>query len=884
MPEDWGENEEIHLMWDSDSEGLLYTSEGGILQGFLGEDSDRKRYVYIMKRDKVRNDFVDGKVQYFIEMSCMKFKGCTFEDGADTWPLGVNMDEYFPLKVAQIAIFNREAWDILYDYIVVKDSALLLEPTMSSRADEALVTANRMTDICSPLDNTTYPKTHLEAERFLSSPNSSAQHEVYAVGHCHIDAGWLWPFWETHRKTARSWSCQMRLFENYPQFNFCNSSAIFYEWMKADYPDLFAEIKSRHAEGRFEVVGGTYLEMDGNLPSGESFARQFLYGQRFFKANFGKYLEVFFMPDTFGYSAQLPQYMAQSKIKYFMTNKISWNVFNTFPHTTFYWEGIDGSKVFSHFPPARGCSLHGEVAEVLKSQTQNLDKGRTNKSLFLFGLGDGGGGPHDYMIERLTRMSDCCGIPKVHFSSVLKFFEDAQATAHDLFTWQGELYLEKHNGTYTTIAKNKKNNRECEYLVRDMEYLSSLEFFYTGNYPQALLDRIWKDMMKDQFHDVIPGTSISMIYDITDKDYASIREKTESNITNSTLAVLQEAVGVSNPLSFVDTEGEGNAYSLLNTGMHEREYLYWSEADSAYKNINVGGLTAHVITKSDVDALPVIQGQVKVTEGEGTLLVENDYYLITFTTEGRVSSLLDKETGEYALESTYRENIAPPTLQSSSYLQHGNTFCIHQDTPPMWDAWDVWIYNLDTHNLLKANNYSYVHKGHILQLTFNITISDKSTITQVVTVAKDSRRIDFHTQVEWHEMHKWLRVYFPLNVYADHATFDIQGGLLSRTTTTNTSWYIYIYIYINIYIYIYRDVAKYEVCAHHFGDISDNEYGFALLNNCKYGYSARANVLGLSLLKSSKGPWDQADMGIHNFTYSIYPHIGNYIYIYIYIL
>ena len=293
------------------------------------------------------------------------------------------------------------------------------------------------------------------ATQYLKCTNHGYAHKIHAVGHCHIDTAWLWPFSETRRKCARSWSTQLKLMELHPEFNFCASSAQQYEFVKNDYPELFTRIKEKIEEGRFEPVGGSWVEFDGNIPSGESMTRQFLYGQNFFKEHFGSYCNVFFMPDTFGYSAQLPQIMKEAKIERFVTQKLSWNRFTTFPHNTFYWQGIDGTTVLSHFPPADSYNSEAKLNDVLKSQNNFKDKGVSNYSLMLFGEGDGGGGPERQHIDSLLRFKDLQGVPNVHISTVNEFFNCVEEEKSDLYTWIGELYLEIHQGTYTTMCHNK---------------------------------------------------------------------------------------------------------------------------------------------------------------------------------------------------------------------------------------------------------------------------------------------------------------------------------------------------------------------------------------------------------------------------------------------
>jgi alpha-mannosidase len=382
---------EIHFFWDSDSEALLYTEEGKVMQGFLGEDaelSERRRAYYILKREGFKDDLVLGKVNYYIQMSCMRFKGC-WNDDRTNFHSGVNMHLTFKLKQCELKAFNREVWDMLWDYYIVKECASELETSQSSRAYDAMYTGEIISDKCKPNDSSTFPECRTLAKNFMDVENSASQHQIYAMGHCHIDLGWLWPFKETPKKIGRSWSIQRELMNFYPSHRFCSSSSKIFEIVKEQYNELYVDMKAKALaeEPTFFPVGGSYIEFDCNLPNGESMCRQFLLGQRFFAQEFGTRRELFFMPDTFGYTGALPQIMALSGIKYFVTTKLGWSIFNEFPHNTFYWKGIDGSTILAHYPPAHYSSTRGYVKEVLLSQTQFKDKGRSNSSMMFFGFG-----------------------------------------------------------------------------------------------------------------------------------------------------------------------------------------------------------------------------------------------------------------------------------------------------------------------------------------------------------------------------------------------------------------------------------------------------------------------------------------------------------------
>jgi len=854
VPDKWiQEKREVHFIWNAEGEAMIYNDEGKPLQGLIGESGDFQREVFFLIRGDKRN-YTKGL--FYIELVCTNLFG-NFNNG--NMCDGLNMNKKCILQKCHIATFNREAWDLYWDYKIVYESAKCLDTSKHNRSDQALKIGNAIMNTCIPRDKKTYEAARKLAKEFLSTPNDESQHTVYAVGHCHIDMAWLWPFSETRRKGGRSWSSQTELMKHYEPFSFCASSSGLYEWVKHDYPKLFEEIKEYilTKNQRFFPVGGSYLEFDGYVPSGESMTRQMLYGQRFFKEHFNKYCNTFFLPDTFGYSAQLPQIIRKSGMKYFLTQKLSWSRFNKFPHSSFNWKGIDGTSVLTHFPPADTYCASGKLEEVLKSQTNFKDKGRSNVSLMLFGVGDGGGGPAPQHIEQLERMKDVDGIPKVVLGkSVDDFFNSLSKDAGNLMTWDGELYLELHNGSYTTMANNKKFNRFSELLIRDAEMFSTLHCILDKknvHYDWKKLGEVWRDIMLFQFHDVLPGTCIGPVYEVTDKEYQKILNYLKESINKSLNALADKALaGQTLDYEFLEaaTTNTVVVFNSLNF-VRKDEVIEWEKNETkVYSKIDVPGIGCAIYPLSVLEKLIINDPQVMVEEKDN-IEIKTPKLRVTLSKVGKVLNVLDRETREYDDPLTDREAIG----HWKNY-KGGNIILLHNDVPIYWDAWDLWLYYQETATEILADSYKIEKKNHQVKVTYNYKISDKSSMTQTIIVNAYTKRIDFETHVDWHESHKVLRTYFPLNIRTDSVVCDIQSGNLRRPTTSNTSW----------------ETAKYEICSHKFVDMSEALYGVALLNNCKYGYSARDNVLGLSLLKSSKGPYDMADMGVHNFTYSLYPH------------
>uniref|UniRef100_A0A673YQR9 alpha-mannosidase n=1 Tax=Salmo trutta TaxID=8032 RepID=A0A673YQR9_SALTR len=501
IPDSW-RGKQVHLRWESDGEAMVWRDEQPV-QG-LTKEGEKTSYVLT----ECLEDEEPHSISLYVELACNGLFGA----GQGSMIATPDPDRKYSVQKAELVVFKQEVRELLTDLEMLVDVVKLLGEG-EQRGYQALFTANEMVNLCEPTNPSSFPAARSLAQKFFSQRNGESQHTVHAMGHCHIDSAWLWPYEETIRKCARSWVTVIRLMEKNPHMVFTCSQAQQFEWVKSWYPGLFSQIQHFVEKGQFIPVGGTWVEMDGNLPSGESMVRQFLEGQRFFKQEFGNYCKEFWLPDTFGYSAQLPQLMQCSGITRFLTQKLSWNLVNTFPHNTFFWEGLDGSQVLTHFPPGNSYEMKGKVEDLVNTVKNNKDKGRANHSAALFGFGDGGGGPTQLMLDRLDRVQDTDGLPRVQMSSPDRLFSELEADSSLLCTWTGELFLELHNGTYTTQAQIKLGNRQCETLLHDVEVASSLALCLdkTFQYPSQQLQILWRQLLLNQFHDVIPGTCIEMV-------------------------------------------------------------------------------------------------------------------------------------------------------------------------------------------------------------------------------------------------------------------------------------------------------------------------------------------------------------------------------------
>ncbi|KYQ88724.1 alpha-mannosidase [Tieghemostelium lacteum] len=842
VPKEW-KGKIVHFLWNSSSEAMIF-KDGIPVQGLTGGTWVDKRIEY-----KLFDKVADGGelVNFEIEMACNGMFGV----GKDGLINPCDETKTFKLERAEIAVFDEKAYKV-YTYLTMLYDIAKNFPEDSVKASQAIWCANEMINHLNVQNSQTFDVVIEIAKKFFSLKNGDSQTVVTATGHCHIDVSWLWFYAETKRKAARSFATQVLYMDYYPEYKFTQSQAQLYQWTKELYPELYQKIKEKVVKGQWFPVGGTWVEMDGNLPSGESFIRQFLMGQRFFKKEFGEYSKVFFLPDTFGYSAQLPQVINHMGIRNFMTQKLSWNNINKFPHNTFIWEGIDGSQVLTHFPPANTYNSQADVKELVESATNNKDIERCNHSLMLYGNGDGGGGPTIPMLDRLHMLKDTDGIPKVKFSSVDEFFDTIEGCRENLLTWIGELYFELHRGTYTSQAATKKGNRYCERELHSLEMIMSLCDHYLGTSlyrdHRNSLQELWELVLLNQFHDVLPGSSIGLVYKDCYEHHQKVLQTTKKLI-DKTLEVLVSHISPSS------STGSNTYVLLFNSNDFEitRTLEMPVQTKTLQKSYHGQSLQTVTIQPNSVKlvnltTMEATKPQVPVTlkESELDLFIQNQYIKLTMDkTNGKIRSLV--------LVNGDRELI--------KHGEYANEFVLYEDIPLFWDAWDVEIYTQE--KPIQKPKSTHVPKvlesgplRVVLQCQFQT--DENCVITQLITVNHYSSRIDFETTVHWKESRKILRVEFPTNIRSPNANYEIQFGHIERPTHFNSSW----------------DVAKFEVCGHRWADLSEYGAGLSLLNDCKYGYSIHNGLMKLSLLRAPKAPDAECDMGTHNFTYSLYPHDG----------
>ncbi len=646
---------------------------------------------------------------------------------------------------------------------------------------------------------------------------------ISCIGHTHIDVAWRWTVAQTREKAQRSFSTVLALMDRYPNYKFMSSQPQLYQHVKEEDPELYEKIKQRIKEGRWEVEGAMWLEADCNLISGESMVRQLLHGKRFMRDEFGVESRMLWLPDVFGYSGALPQVLRKAGVDRFFTTKIAWNDTNRLPHDTFIWEGIDGSEVFTTMIDSYVNKLNADI--IYKTEEVYKDKRLVDNSLVTFGHGDGGGGTTPEMVEQYERFKyGLPGMPKVKmekagefFDTVEKQFKESTKELRKEPRWIGELYLEMHRGTYTTVAKNKKNNRKSEFLYQNAETLSVMDMLFNGGkYPTDTLYKNQINILLNQFHDIIPGSSIKEVYDDTDVEYARILSEGRA-IADEKLASIAKNIKTS------------GGVLVYNPAPYKQSGLVNVDGKSVYaKDVPAHGWSV------------VAANEAKNIVSVSDKCLENDVIKVIFDDKYEIVSVYDKEAG--------REVV----LGGGSC----NRFEVFEDYPHVYDAWEISKYYKDKKWIIDdVSSVKLLDDGIAIERSYL-----NSKIWQNIRLREGSKRIDFETKIDWHEDHVLLKTAFDVDVHSTYATYETQFGHVTRPTHSNTSW----------------DEAKFEVCAHKWADLSENGYGVSLLNDCKYGHITEKNTMKLTLLKASTDPYKDADRHMHEFVYSMYPHEGDW--------
>lgn len=864
--EPWEEFDSKTMHWYGPDEHYWFRAEYTVPKSMDGKTLYLKVATQVDHWDYAKNPqfllFVNGQMTQGMDLNhqTVMLERCAKEGETYTIDLqgytGVMFAELtFTMETVEV---DETINEIYYDIVVPLQGFSRMQEDDKVRKDLRTILNNtvNLLDLRTPYSEEFYQSIE-EAHNYIQKAlyeDMSGYEDVIAscIGHTHIDVAWLWTVAQTREKVARSFSTVLKYMEEYPEYKFMSSQPALYQFLKERYPETYEKIKERVKEGRWEPEGGMWVEADCNLTSGESLVRQFLYGKKFFKDEFGIDSRILWLPDVFGYSGALPQIMKKSGIKYFMTTKLAWNQINKVPYDTMMWRGIDGSEIFTHLITTLGVGqseadffttyngmLHPDA--ILGGWHRYQNKDINNDILIAFGYGDGGGGPTREMLETSKRMEKGIrGIPKVRQEFAGNYFEELEERVEgnkSLPVWEGELYFEYHRGTYTSMGRNKRSNRRCEQLLMDAELLEVL----TGTSEKEEMDKIWRTVLLNQFHDILPGSSIAEVYEVTKKEYAEIESRLAEMIAEKLNLLMdggQDKISVFNTLGFDrnDVVSLGDCHAAALTDESGKIYPVQETAQGAVAYITdipaKGGKTLQLL-----DTVKEEASRIQITENG----IETPFYRISIDENGLFTSIYDKECDREVLKAG----------------EKGNLLRMYEDKPMHYDCWDIDMYYSEKYwDAEKADKIQWTEEGPVrATLEIQRTISN-SVIKQEIHFYADSRRIDFSTWVDWKEHQHLLKVHFPVNIHSDEATFEVQFGNLKRKIHGNTSW----------------DEARFESCGQKWMDISEGHYGVSLLNDCKYGYSAKDSNIALTLIKSGIEPNKTADQEEHVFTYALYPH------------
>ena len=799
-------------------------------------------YCDMIKKHARAGEKIGLALEYYAGHS---FKGCApFEDAA-------LLTYDFSFSGADICVKNDEIAEFYFDLEALIELEDSLPDTSFRKAEliDALYEVHNSVyysydDAGAELFLDGMRKARPFVKKALAEKNGPEAPKAYIIGHSHMDTAWLWHVGETVKKCARTYSNQINLMEQYPEYKFIQSSACHSDFIREFYPELFKRIQRAVKDKRYEPNGGVWVECDCNITSGESMVRQFLWGQRFTREYFGYTANCFWLPDTFGYSAAIPQIMKGCSVDYFMTTKIGWNDTNVFPYDTFRWQGIDGTCVFTHFNRTHLTPTPDEFIRHTTAVGRGVgikEKTVNDKVFISYGYGDGGGGPQFEQIEAARRTHDLNGCPKTEYMFAGDFMKELERTSKYPETYKGELYLELHRGTLTNQHQIKRNNRKAELALRELEYFTVCDALKNGvPASDEKTHPLWKTLLLNQFHDILPGTCIP-------RAHKESKEQTS------------RVISTSKALTAEYTSGSGNFVTLTNTLSFTRNDPVFVKVKKGYMLENVPAQQRYenldgenVIIASGIEipafssvTLRVVKGSPEAKKLPFSLkgsTLKTPFAKLKFDKSGCISSFYD--------------TAAQRELKGDGYAL--NTFLVAEDVPLSWDNWDLDA-DIETKfkpasELVSRETVSEGEAAVIIRSTYKLT--DKSSVTQDMMFFAATPEVRFDTLMHWNDDHRFLKAAFDTSVTADEARCEVQFGFVKRPTTRNNS----------------IEKAKFEISNHKYTDISESRYGVSLLNDCKYGISANGGSLRLSLHKGGTRPDFTGDHGEHRVTYSLLAH------------
>jgi alpha-mannosidase len=753
----------------------------------------------------------------------------------------------YTIKYSYLGAINEETEQYWYDLITAYESLeFIKDKVIYERVYRAIDESLHMLDF--DFDNETFYKSVPAAKKLFNDMMNdipdAKQGELCMIGHSHLDIAWLWTTRELVRKTARTFSNNIALMDKYPDFKFTQSQAIVYDYMKKYYPEIYAQVKEKVKSGQWEIVGNTWVEADTNLASGESLVRQLLYGREFFMKEFGVSSDVYWLPDCFGFTWAMPQIIKRSGMKYFYTAKLYFNATHKFPYSIFNWKSHSGDEIIAVVQQESYESDYN-APYINNCWERSNQKDITSKAIGAFGYGDGGGGCTYDMVERSKRFEKIPGMPKAKNRFVREFFSGMEDCKQQLPTFNDEMYYENHRGTFTSQAFIKKNNRQGEFLFRNAEFLNVLSNELFGSaYPYEKMDEGWKLLLTNQFHDILPGTSIHEVIEMTRGEYKQMRE-----IGNGLLGAAVENIN-KNINAEADSVVVWNMNSMPITGSVSVELPFENaitkNADGkiCMSTASDGKLT---FIANDVPAMGYSTYKLEKGKAESSKVVaqknllENSKLKVVFDENGIIDSIYDKANDRMVLTGK------------------GNQLTVFQDKPIHESAWNLELdYQKKFWKLDSADSIEVIESSEVRGVIRIVRSFNKSVITQNIILAADADYIDFETRADWYETEKVLKAAFPVSVTNTHASYEIAHGSIDRPTHWNYG----------------TDLVRFEVCGHKWADLSEGDYGVSIINDCKYGYDIKDNLMRITLMRAPICPDTVGDKGISTFTYRLYPHAG----------
>lgn len=760
-------------------------------------------------------------------------------------------------RTPTLCVRDSLAWDLYWDLRVAFETALENPAESAPRVQllDLVDSISRKVDVARESSHADWHDrlTQLRsefAEKLAPFKTSAGMGSLTLTSHSHIDVAWIWPLRETRRKVGRTWSTVLHYMDQYPEVTFLQSQPQLYEYVRDHFPDLWERVKQRVKEGRWEVNGAAWVEQDTNLPCGESHVRQYLFGNRFYRQEFGVHARMVWLPDCFGFTFSLPQIMKKAQVDTFGTWKLIFNEYQHHPYCFFRWRGIDGTEVPAVSLPTL-CGGDPNPHELKRHWDAFRQKDLTSDFLYVFGHGDGGGGPTPEMFEYVRREDKIAGVPKSRFGN----FQDAFDQLSENVDWErvpvfhDEMYFELHRGCQTTQARTKRNNRLAELAARDTEYLASRAWLDGADYPTELIHSAWKLILLNQFHDILPGSSIAEVYDDAERDYAAAfdllrqaRTSVSKSGANESSVVVHNTLGW-NRTDVVEIEG---AFGTAQIG--DGASLICQQVTGA------NGTPSTLVEMCELEPFSAVQLQLGEDNDHHiendalhatTEVLENEWFRVEFASDGTFGRILDKRHKRELLAAGAR----------------GNVLMLYYDRPAQHDAWDIdFNFREDATEVSDLQSIDVIESGPVRATVRVVRSTGKSVFTQYISLWRSIPRIDIRTVADWNEKNRLLKAVFPVNVLSRTATYEIQYGAIERPTHYSTS----------------HDRARFEVPGHRWIDLSETGYGVSLLNDCKYGFSVHDNEMAISLLRSSTNPDPHADEGRQEFTYSLYPHSGSW--------